>query len=263
MRKTFIAVTYRKSNIWMDWYCLVSKWGGRLRSLRMTGHNAITRGDNGTWRESLGLGASWRNDGFDDRHRRHPARRRWLERRSLGHYGPPLWNIYDDSHNNAGDDIIILCDRGVGWGGISERFLPLQSRNASAQRTATLQLLNIRTWISNLNSTPHPKMRRVTFKFLRNSLNMKSALCAQTRHPRIAHINLLIRSIIRLADEPSCEVEYIKKPFFSDRMHCAVRAFGGCRGLVPAGRRRCSRVRGGEPILYFVRPTSHQKFACS
>lgn len=73
------------------------------------------------------------------------------ERRSLGHYGPPLWNIYDDSHNNAGDDIIILCDRGVGRGGICERFLPLQSRSAPARRTAiaTLQLLNIRTWISS------------------------------------------------------------------------------------------------------------------
>lgn len=43
---------------------------------------------------------------------------------------------------------------------------------------------------------------------------MDSRRCAQTRRPRIAHINLLIRSIIRLADElQSCEVEYIKSPF--------------------------------------------------
>lgn len=60
------------------------------------------------------------------------------ERRSLGHYCPPLWNIYDDSHNNAGDDIIILCDGGDGRGGISERSLPLQNRNREAFQGAAL-----------------------------------------------------------------------------------------------------------------------------
>lgn len=74
----------------------------------------------------------------------------------------------------------------------------------------------------------------------------ESSRCAQTRRPRIAHINLLIRSIIRLADElQSCEVEYIKSPFSA--IACIVGGVCGHGGRHRRGRR-----------AYNVFRTSHQ-----
>lgn len=176
-----------------------------------------------------------------------------------------LWNIYDDCHNNAGDDIIILCDGGDRAGRNIWTLLTIAKSQSRALQNAPADTLhNFKTFSTQVNinleysnhndvgsSTPWDAGLDVDIQICESSGSWR---CAQTRRGRIAHINLLIRSIIRLADElQSCEVEYIKSPFSA--ITCIV---GSVCGPV-AGR----TGEGGEPITYFVRPTSHQKFACS